>query len=212
MPLEEWFDSYQYEIVYDIGESGAKYLNLAALNKNLVRARVLLVSPDLATFAKAIANGFPMSAVAGRADVVEVTRPRNKVGCAGVYNASQVSMAASLATLQAIKSGEMQRNLNDDCVELEKRFAELAQEERVSARLLGFRGQFQVYFTDGCLGLPICDLSVPHRVRLRRGLQARSLAPVFWSPNHEEPYVTTLCECLVHHSFMTFPHGMEQQD
>lgn len=83
-------------------------------------------------------------------------------------------MAASLPTLRAIKSGEIQRNLNDECVELEKRFAELAQEERVSARLLGFGGQLQVYFTDGCLGFPICDLSAPHRVRLRCGLQARS--------------------------------------
>lgn len=34
MPLEDWFDSYQYEVDYDIGESGAKYLDLAAIGKD----------------------------------------------------------------------------------------------------------------------------------------------------------------------------------
>jgi glutamate-1-semialdehyde 2,1-aminomutase len=106
------------------------------------------VTPDLATFAKAIANGYPMSAVAGRADVMDVTRPRKEVGWAGVYNGSQVSMAASLATLEAIRNGEIQKKLNDECVELEKRFAQMAKEEGVTARLQGLGGQFQVYFTD----------------------------------------------------------------
>ncbi|MGA3404942.1 MAG: aspartate aminotransferase family protein [Candidatus Bathyarchaeia archaeon] len=106
------------------------------------------VTPDLATFAKAIANGYPMSAVAGQADVMEVSGPHRKVGWAGVYNGSQASVAASSATLEAIKDGEVQRKLNNESNELEKRFAELAREEKVTARLQGLGGQFQVYFTD----------------------------------------------------------------
>ena len=35
MPLEDWFDSYQYEIDYDIGESGVKYQNLESLGLDL---------------------------------------------------------------------------------------------------------------------------------------------------------------------------------
>lgn len=35
MPLEDWFDRYQYEIDYDIGESGIKYLNLNTLDLDL---------------------------------------------------------------------------------------------------------------------------------------------------------------------------------
>jgi aspartate/methionine/tyrosine aminotransferase len=35
MPLEEWFDRYQYEIDCDIGESGTKYQNLNALGIDL---------------------------------------------------------------------------------------------------------------------------------------------------------------------------------
>jgi glutamate-1-semialdehyde 2,1-aminomutase len=106
------------------------------------------VTPDMATFAKAIANGFPMSAVAGRRDVMRVTEPGGKVGWAGVYNSSQVSVAASLTTLEALKNGDIQRNLNDRSVDLEKRFAGLAEELHISARLQSLGGQFQVYFTN----------------------------------------------------------------
>ena len=106
------------------------------------------VTPDMATFAKAIANGFPMSAVAGRREVMRVTEPGGKVGWAGVYNSSQVCVAASLATLQVLKNGEIQSKLNDQSADLEKRFARLAEELGISARLQALGGQFQVYFTD----------------------------------------------------------------
>ncbi len=106
------------------------------------------VVPDLATFAKAIANGFPMSAVAGRADIMEVTAPDGKAGWAGVYNGSQVCLAASHATLERLADGEVQKRLNAECEQLEKRFVELTQEVGVTAQLAGLGGQFQVYFTD----------------------------------------------------------------
>ena len=35
MPLEEWFDAYQYEVDYDIGESGVKFRDLASLGLDL---------------------------------------------------------------------------------------------------------------------------------------------------------------------------------
>jgi aspartate/methionine/tyrosine aminotransferase len=37
MPLEDWFDTHQYEIEYDVGESAVKYLTLAELNVDLGR-------------------------------------------------------------------------------------------------------------------------------------------------------------------------------
>lgn len=35
MPLEEWFDQYQFELKYDIGESGVKYFDLKTLGVEL---------------------------------------------------------------------------------------------------------------------------------------------------------------------------------
>jgi aspartate/methionine/tyrosine aminotransferase len=35
MPIEEWFDDYQYEVEYDIGESGVKFLDFGSLKIDL---------------------------------------------------------------------------------------------------------------------------------------------------------------------------------
>lgn len=59
------------------------------------------VTPDLSIFAKAIANGFPVAAVVGRAELMD------KFATAGVlhggtFNAQPVAMAAMIATQQAL--------------------------------------------------------------------------------------------------------------
>jgi len=58
------------------------------------------VTPDLATFGKAIANGFPVAAVAGRADILDLTTAGVVHG--GTYNAQPVAMAATVATLRQL--------------------------------------------------------------------------------------------------------------
>ncbi|HXX36685.1 MAG TPA: aspartate aminotransferase family protein [bacterium] len=64
---------------------------------------VLGVRPDLTIFGKAIANGFPLSAVGGRRDLMEVLA-RGDVLHGGTYNGNLPAMAASRATLDALAS------------------------------------------------------------------------------------------------------------
>ncbi len=106
------------------------------------------VTPDVATFGKAIANGFPLSAVAARADIMETTRPGGKVVYAGLYNGSQSSLAAASASLSILKTGDAQRKLDEKTQRLVKGFKEMVKDLGVTARLQGFAGQFQVYFTE----------------------------------------------------------------
>lgn len=58
------------------------------------------VRADLCTFAKAIANGYPMSALAGREDVMR--RIGRGVAHGGTYTAHSVSLAAAERTLQIL--------------------------------------------------------------------------------------------------------------
>lgn len=58
------------------------------------------VRPDLAVFAKAIANGFPLAAVGGRAELIEQTM--NGVVHAGTYNGNPIVLAAAAATLEQL--------------------------------------------------------------------------------------------------------------
>jgi glutamate-1-semialdehyde 2,1-aminomutase len=58
---------------------------------------MLGVRPDLSVMAKAMGNGFPISAFGGRADVMDEIAT-NRVLHAGTYNGGGISIAAALAT------------------------------------------------------------------------------------------------------------------
>jgi glutamate-1-semialdehyde 2,1-aminomutase len=66
---------------------------------------VVGVTPDLATFAKAMANGFPIAALAGRAALMDRFGPGGGVMFAGTYNGHAVGVSAALATIAELESG-----------------------------------------------------------------------------------------------------------
>ncbi|WP_108660215.1 aspartate aminotransferase family protein [Acuticoccus kandeliae] len=59
------------------------------------------VTPDISTFGKAIANGFPVAAIAGRADLIDLFSTGGVVH-GGTYNAQPIAMAATVATLRSL--------------------------------------------------------------------------------------------------------------
>ncbi|MFN8061617.1 MAG: aminotransferase class III-fold pyridoxal phosphate-dependent enzyme [Vicinamibacterales bacterium] len=78
------------------------------------------VTADLACFAKAIAGGLPGAALAGRADLMEYIafsgdpeRDRHaRVADQGTHSAAPLIAAAGVATLEILKTGDVQRRLN----------------------------------------------------------------------------------------------------
>jgi glutamate-1-semialdehyde 2,1-aminomutase len=64
--------------------------------------KVLGVTPDLSVFGKAIANGFPVAALVGRADLMD-RFGTGEVMHGGTYNAGAVAMAATVATLKSLR-------------------------------------------------------------------------------------------------------------
>ncbi len=65
------------------------------------------VTPDLSTFGKAIANGYPMGVIGGKKEYMDyfIHPDRSKrVLIAGTYNAHPLTTAAAIATLQKLSS------------------------------------------------------------------------------------------------------------
>ncbi|SNT68545.1 4-aminobutyrate--2-oxoglutarate transaminase [Paracoccus seriniphilus] len=58
------------------------------------------VAPDLMTMAKSLAGGYPLSAVVGRAEVMDAPQPG---GLGGTYGGSPLGIAAALAVLDVIE-------------------------------------------------------------------------------------------------------------
>jgi 4-aminobutyrate aminotransferase / (S)-3-amino-2-methylpropionate transaminase / 5-aminovalerate transaminase len=59
------------------------------------------IAPDLITAAKSLAGGFPLSAVIGRAEVMDSVGPG---GLGGTYSGAPIACAAALAVLDVIKN------------------------------------------------------------------------------------------------------------
>nr|MDJ0929227.1 glutamate-1-semialdehyde 2,1-aminomutase [Gammaproteobacteria bacterium] len=74
-------------------------------------AEVLDTNPDVVTYGKIIGGGFPVGAVAGRRELMELLAPVGPVYQAGTLSANPVAMSAGLATLTKLLDGEIYRRL-----------------------------------------------------------------------------------------------------
>jgi glutamate-1-semialdehyde 2,1-aminomutase len=96
--LRSLADQYGFVLIFDEVKTGFR----AALGGY---QSICGVTPDLSTFGKAIANGFPMAALAGKADLLNLTvsdDAQRRVLMAGTYNAHPVTVAAALACLRKL--------------------------------------------------------------------------------------------------------------
>jgi glutamate-1-semialdehyde 2,1-aminomutase len=95
------------------------------------------VTPDLATFGKAIANGFPVSCLAGRADLMELLATGGVLH-GGTYNAQPAAMAAVVATLNELAKAETFTRLEERGRRLMAGIGQALAQADIEARLQGF--------------------------------------------------------------------------
>jgi glutamate-1-semialdehyde 2,1-aminomutase len=106
------------------------------------------LQPDLSTFAKAMANGAPMGAFAGRREVMNVLED-GKVRHAGTYNASPICLAAARATLDVLRrsSGAAYTYLRSIGEQLMGGLRDIAARLDLPVLVQGAGSMLQIYFT-----------------------------------------------------------------
>jgi glutamate-1-semialdehyde 2,1-aminomutase len=105
------------------------------------------VTPDLATFGKAIGGGLPLSVVTGRAEVME--RVGRGVSFGGTFNGNPLSLAGAHATLTALEAeaGAPLVEANRIGTLLRDGIQERADQRRIPLRATGFGTAFALHFT-----------------------------------------------------------------
>lgn len=108
---------------------------------------LLGVTPDLATFGKAVAAGLPLSVVAGRADVMRLITDR-KVMHAGTFNSNPLVMAGACAGLTALAEGDgaVYRHMERVGARLRDGLRAIGQRHGVPLTAVGPGPMLQVYF------------------------------------------------------------------
>ena len=153
------------------------------------------VVPDLAMFGKAIANGYVLAALAGKAEMLDLATPGpGHCGFVGTFNGHSLSVAAAHAALTTMADGSVWADLQAKTEQLIAGFAASAGKYSVPAQMVGRGGHFHWYFVEG----PVTnyrEAARTDRAAYGRFFEALRDAGVYLSPNP-----------LLHHA-ISYLHG-----
>ncbi|MFY1669623.1 aspartate aminotransferase family protein [Plantactinospora sp. WMMB334] len=109
------------------------------------------VRPDLTTFGKAMANGYPMAGLAGPRELMErFSSAGGDVLLAGTYNGHPICAAAAIATMTYLRDHpDFYRRTHRLGDRMRSGLAGILDELDVPGTVTGFGGVFVVYFLDG---------------------------------------------------------------
>ncbi|MCJ7533067.1 MAG: aspartate aminotransferase family protein [Anaerolineales bacterium] len=105
------------------------------------------VTPDLTTMAKAIGGGFPLSAVGGKREIMQLAAD-NRVPYLGTYNTNSVVMAAAKATLAGLRKPGTYERMHKLGDRLKAGLRDVFARAGITVSLLGPGTVFQLWFTD----------------------------------------------------------------
>jgi glutamate-1-semialdehyde 2,1-aminomutase len=106
------------------------------------------LEPDLATFSKAIAGGFPVSAVTGSRKIMELVVP-GKVAHFGTYNGNPLCMAAVYATISELGTENKRaiKNIEKMQAMLAEGLEDALERTKTQGLVQSVPGMTQIYFT-----------------------------------------------------------------
>lgn len=109
------------------------------------------VAPDLITMAKSMAGGYPISAVIGRADIMDAPAPG---GLGGTYAGSPLACAAALAVLDVFEQDNLLQRSRDVGARITASLQALAQRHRCIAEVRGLGAM---------VAMELCKNGDPHQ-------------------------------------------------
>ncbi len=109
------------------------------------------VMPDIMTLAKSIGNGFPLSAIAGKKDIIELLSPKGTVFQGSTYAGNPISVTAGIATLEKLNEvkNDLYPKLSRFSDTLSNGIKDHIRDLKLNARVNNISSMFQLFFTGG---------------------------------------------------------------
>jgi glutamate-1-semialdehyde 2,1-aminomutase len=107
------------------------------------------VTPDLATFAKALGNGMPVAAIAGKKEIMGKLAPAGKVYQASTFAGNPVSVAAGIATLETLTEAKntIYPKIARTCDSIVDGIKDMLAGAQLDCALNSIGSMFQLFFT-----------------------------------------------------------------
>jgi len=155
--VRELCDQYGIVLIFDEVITGFRLARGGAVEK-------YGVVPDLATYGKAMAGGWPVAALAGRADLMEPFGA-GSVNHSGTFNGSLMAAAAVVATQRLLIDDSPYERIDAYGRELMAQLAKIGERHDIPLRVQGVPAAFHVSFGDPT---PVCDLRTLNTLDLGR--------------------------------------------
>ena len=150
------------------------------------------IQPDMAVFAKGISNGYPMAAILGRADVMDVAQ---ETFISSTYWTERTGPAATIATLTKMDLKNVPEHLNSMGLKVRKGWEELARRHDLGIKVGGIAplGHFSFEHND-----PMLLKTLFVQEMLERGFLATNAFYVSYAhkDGHIENYLKAADECF----------------
>ncbi|MGZ7067842.1 MAG: glutamate-1-semialdehyde 2,1-aminomutase [Methanobacterium sp.] len=105
------------------------------------------VIPDVVTLGKILGGGFPMGALAGKKELMEMMAPAGNVYQAGTFNGNPISVTAGIAMLKQLDAF-FYKDLNKKGDAMRMGLNDVFNDNDFNFNVAGLSSMFQVYFTD----------------------------------------------------------------
>lgn len=104
------------------------------------------VTPDLVTLGKVLGGGFPIGALAGKKELMEMIAPLGNVYQAGTFNGNPISITAGLKTLSLLDA-DFYKSQDAKGEYLRQGMEEVVADLDLNCQVAGLSSMFQLYFT-----------------------------------------------------------------
>jgi len=108
------------------------------------------IKPDITTIAKALSNGFPIAAVGGRKEIMDLLSPGGKVYQASTFAGNPVSVSAAIASIKTINKlkNKLYSKLERFNLLFTSTLDDMATDMNISHQINFTASMFQIFFTN----------------------------------------------------------------
>ncbi|MFZ0185001.1 MAG: glutamate-1-semialdehyde 2,1-aminomutase [Nitrosotalea sp.] len=115
------------------------------------------IKPDITTLGKSLGNGFPIAAVGGKNEIMDMLSPEGKVYQASTYAGNPISVSAGVSSVKTMNKlqSKLYPKLEKNCTKLVSEIHDLASDMKIPHQINSISSMFQIFFTND----PVVDYS-----------------------------------------------------
>ena len=108
------------------------------------------IKPDLATFAKAMGNGFPIAAIAGKKEIMQQLAPAGRVYQASTYAGNPTSVSAGISTIETLirAKNDIYPTIAKTCDRLVNGIKDELEDAKLNFTLNTIGSMYQLFFNE----------------------------------------------------------------